>query len=68
LKQVELSFVGRMIVAKEEVMVWVLILVIGGVKAGGAIEKVAYYPTQDDCAHAADTFGPGGQGIIPRTP
>ncbi|MFA6265856.1 MAG: hypothetical protein WC670_09110 [Pseudolabrys sp.] len=48
--------------------VWILVLVMGGANAGGAIEKLAHYPNEQSCKQASKEFLPTGGGGAPRVP
>jgi hypothetical protein len=50
-------------------MVWVLLLAMAMPNGGGvAIEKFAYYSTEDQCTRVRTIFGPEGMPQTPRTP
>jgi hypothetical protein len=50
-------------------MVWVLLLSMAMPNGGGvAIEKFAYYSTEDECIRARTVFGKGGMPQTPRIP
>jgi hypothetical protein len=50
-------------------MVWVLLLAMAMPNGGGvALEKFAYYSTEDECTKARTVFGPKGMPQTPRIP
>ena len=50
-------------------MVWVLLLSMATPNGGGvAIEKFAYYSTEDECIKARTIFGKDGKSQTPRIP
>jgi hypothetical protein len=49
-------------------MVWILVLVMGGANAAGAIDKVAYYSSKEECMTAQSAVGQNGQPLSPRAP
>jgi hypothetical protein len=54
---------------KEVTMVWVLLLSMATPNGGGvAIEKFAYYSTEDECIKARTIFGKDGKSQTPRIP
>ncbi len=54
---------------KEVTMVWVLLLSMAMPQGGGvAIEKFAYYSTEDECIKARTIFGKDGKSQTPRIP